>query len=205
MQRPVTIALIACALTACAPALEGPGEPSSEELQKQADILNNQDSQPDKEYTYDQFLAIEIGSTLEEVQALLGQGESLNSWTQDEGFGEFDFTDYSFSSPTAQTVITIVLVDNKVVGKDQMGLGNPEEHRITPEQLQQIQEGQTLAEVEEIYGKSLGNLASVKQPNPKDDNPDTFFLGYQFFNSVDSPVGVFFQGGVVTGKGDYAP
>ena len=97
MKRLVII-LTTFALAACAPALEGPGEPSSEEVQKQADILNNQDSQPDKEYTYDQFLAIEIGSTLEEVQALLGQeGESLNSWTQDEGFGEFDFTDYSFS------------------------------------------------------------------------------------------------------------
>ena len=205
MKRLVII-LTTFALAACAPALEGPGEPSSEEVQKQADILNNQDSQPDKEYTYDQFLAIEIGSTLEEVQALLGQeGESLNSWTQDEGFGEFDFTDYSFSSPTAQTAITIVLVDNKVVGKDQMGLGNPEENRITPEQLQQIQKGQTLAEVEEIYGKSLGNLASVKQPNPKDDNPDTFFLAYQFFNSVDSPVDVMFRGGAVVSKGDYAP
>lgn len=150
-------------------------------------ILNNMSK---SDVDYEKFLSIKLGSSYEDVVAILGEGNEVAS-NENEGH---IFTQYVWVGDVTSKGIDIIVMDNEVINKKQQGLDQIVAN-TNMEKYKQIQEGMTYDQVKDILGE--GVLAS--EMSLFDMNSKT----YTWTNEEFSGITMYFTDDLVETKTHY--
>ena len=156
-----------------------------------ADQDNNQpETAPETEdtrtYTLEQYLHIEMGSSYDEVAAILGSGGEAT--VDNERLKQYMWQNEDDSN------ISVNFYDNIVTGKSQAYLGPYLEGKdaVTLNEFDQVSEGMSLDEVSNILGPGTERMRAIT------DGEEKIILGWD--NSDGSGIGITFMDGKVMEK-----
>lgn len=162
----------------------------SSETTNNSGITNNTESKKeDSKVNYDNFLKISMGSTYEEVTAILGEGVEDSS----SEIAGIKTTMYSWDGKGLSS-LNVTIQDGVVTGKAQIGLKDMDAN-VTLENFNSVSEGMTYEEVVAILGE--GEIIS------ESEIMDYTSVMYQWMNKDGSNMNAMFQGNSLTMKSQF--
>lgn len=143
----------------------------------------------DTKITYGNFLKIQMGEKLADVEALLGKGSEESS----SELGGIKTVVYSWNGSGISNM-NVTIQNNVVTGKAQMGLAS-EDTKVSLEKYNQVKEGMTYSQVKDILGE--GQVMSQTKIM------DIESVLYSWANSDGSNMNCTFSGGKMTMKAQF--
>jgi len=186
----VVVGLIAGVTTGCGGQASTNG--SAESTSASADDSKKKEEAPksDSKVTYDNFMKIAMGDSIDNVNALLGPGKEASS----SQIGDIKSVTYTWDGDGLLTSITATVQNNVVTSKMQVGL-KKDNVDITLDKYNQVTEGMTYAQVSAILGE--GELTSQMKIM------DIENLTYNWSNKGGTNATLSFTGDKLTAKSQF--
>ncbi|ADL52456.1 BLIP family protein [Clostridium cellulovorans] len=186
----VVVGLIAGVTTGCGGQSSTNG--SAESTSASADDSKKKEEAPksDSKVTYDNFMKIAMGDSIDNVNALLGPGKEASS----SQIGDIKSVTYTWDGDGLLTSITATVQNNVVTSKMQVGL-KKDNVDITLDKYNQVTEGMTYAQVSAILGE--GELTSQMKIM------DIENLTYNWSNKGGTNATLSFTGDKLTAKSQF--
>ena len=163
--------------------------PSSTDTKTESTAKVETTNKPASKITYENFMKINMGAKLEDVNAIFGAGKESSS----SEVGGIKTVLYSWNGPGVSNM-NVTIQNGVVTGKAQAGLKSMDA-KVTLDKYNQVKEGMTYDQVKAVLGE--GQLSS------QDKIMDIESIMYEWINKDGSNINGTFSGGKLQMKAQF--